>query len=156
MNKFNPLKIQTKLMKESAKRGYSKAFPYVYGIDTAGNILITESHYIIKISPEDFYLNLEAIFMEHERSDSIFRFYEQCFDDSEKLEKVCIMTVGDKQCIMLRNLKQEEIYIDSKLLAEFGIKYTDDITYVGKGAKSPVYMMEDNDCIGCICPINRR
>lgn len=46
---------------------------------------------------------------------------------------------------------KENIYIDERLIKNFDLKNS---TFKGKGAKSIVYIYEDEVMVGCCCPIN--
>ena len=142
------IKIQNEIMKNNVKTSNNSKYFYHRN---EKSIDITEGHFVIRIPDCMFYLNVEKAFSKPESNLSI----DALSKDASPIKDTYKSIPFEKTSLhVFETSSGENIYVDEKLLSNFKPDKYDNLTYCGISAKAPIFIYNDNELTGCICPVN--
>lgn len=130
------LKIQQEIMKAAYKRDNKigkETFLYYYD-ELEKLIAVVNSTYIFLINKVDFYLDLNIF---KGRKINIRSFLDAA-DEAEVLDELYECNRASKHLYVLKNPKDEKIYLDINILKKFG--KPENLVFYGTCPNAPVYI----------------
>lgn len=143
---MNVTNIMIELLKEAKKDKLNKYF-----IKENGEaVYLSEAHYIYKIRRDDFLLDVNKLIEKGiKRSFSIEKYFTPT--DTREAKKTGYTKELEKIGKLVEfECEENFIYIDERFLKN----YDKNATFKGTNGKSPLYVLENDEVVGLILPIN--
>ena len=144
-----PLKIQQQLLKDICN---DKGHNWNIEFPKSDAIYFGSSTFCFCLNNKDFLFSFQSLINKGCRE---VRCYSKCFESLENLEHLeyeC--TISDEKELVVLKSNKEKIYLDLKLLKNFG--NVNELTFKGLKSNSPVYIYNDNILLGLLLPVFRK
>lgn len=146
-------KIQIELLKEVSKeKDKQKMHRWNYKLYD-DEVMVTEGHYCVFIPKDKWFLDIEKVFA---GKTSLTMEPKDMTNDSEPIIDTHQLKIIDdgKSVHIFKNDKDEEFYVDEKLLKVIANDKYDTLHYEGSTPKKPIAIYNyENDLLGIICPV---